>query len=198
MVFFCAVNNIFIDFKLIKNNNVRFINKIIFEDVYFGIVLVLNISKKIYQTNYRLYNYRVRPNSILTTNNLHISKYMKNEYSKFNTTNPKLLKKYFGAASMTIMAIKLIDYLNLHQNNKDEIIKQFMRWLCSFIPEYLESKNDPYNLIDEFYKLYPYSSYCHFYVRFAIKYPKIYSILSREIAILLSSARLIKRKINIF
>ena len=200
IVFFCATNNIFTKFKLIKNNNICYINNIIYEDVFFGIALVLNKANKIYQTNKKLYNYRVRPNSITTTTNINninlLSTQTRQEYCKFKTKNLNEAKELFNAACMSITAIKTIEYLNKNPRNKDAIIGQFMRWLCSFIPKYLESKNDPYCLISKFDILKPYISTCHYHTKLAIKYPMQYRLFAKQISKIIQMARFIKRKLK--
>ena len=200
IVFFCATNNIFTKFKLIKDNNICYINNIIYEDVFFGIALVLNKANKIYQTNKKLYNYRVRPNSITTTTNINninlLSTQTRQEYCKFKTKNLNEAKELFNAACMSITAIKTIEYLNKNPRNKDAIIGQFMRWLCSFIQKYLESKNDPYCLISKFDILKPYISTCHYHTKLAIKYPMQYRLFAKQISKIIQMARFIKRKLK--
>ncbi|RAZ48484.1 glycosyltransferase family 2 protein, partial [Campylobacter hyointestinalis subsp. lawsonii] len=53
-----------IDFKFLKDIKLKFINHIIHEDDYFGMVLFLHINR-VYIFPKELYHYRIRNNSIV-------------------------------------------------------------------------------------------------------------------------------------
>ena len=85
-----------IDFKHLITYNLHFIKQTIHEDVFFGISLFLS-CKFISYLPCKLYNYRIRDNSLCDYSNQNkntwISPYMKNIYNKFN--NIEQTKFYF-------------------------------------------------------------------------------------------------------
>ncbi|ECP7275633.1 glycosyltransferase [Campylobacter jejuni] len=148
-----------INFTFLKHLRLKFINKIINEDIHFGMILFAN-AKKIYILPKRLYLCRLRANSIsnhdkqVTKEN--ISEYFKDIYKAFNNT--KETKNYLKAISRVITAIELINFFkNSKENENNKAIKEV------FLPFYVKKalmikkfKKDPLNLKEKLPIIMPY------------------------------------------
>ncbi|EAI0564770.1 glycosyltransferase family 2 protein [Campylobacter jejuni] len=138
-----------IDFSFLKQLKLKFINKIINEDIHFGIVLFAS-ADSIYILPKRLYLCRLRANSISNhdkkVTKANVSEYFKDLYEFFGE-NAKEAKNYLKAASRMITALELIEFFKDQKNENSQAIKE------AFLPFYVKKalmikkfKKDPLNL----------------------------------------------------
>ncbi|EAL6042941.1 glycosyltransferase family 2 protein, partial [Campylobacter jejuni] len=138
-----------IDFSFLKQLKLKFINKIINEDIHFGMVLFAS-ADSIYILPKRLYLCRLRANSISNhdkkVTKANVSEYFKDLYEFFGE-NAKEAKNYFKAASRMITALELIEFFKDQKNENSQAIKE------AFLPFYVKKalmikkfKKDPLNL----------------------------------------------------
>ncbi|EJC6062828.1 glycosyltransferase family 2 protein [Campylobacter jejuni] len=138
-----------IDFSFLKQLKLKFINKIINEDIHFGMVLFAN-ADSIYILPKRLYLCRLRANSISNhdkkVTKANVSEYFKDLYEFFGE-NAKEAKNYLKAASRMITALELIEFFKDQKNENSQAIKE------AFLPFYVKKalmikkfKKDPLNL----------------------------------------------------
>ncbi|HEG1565967.1 TPA: glycosyltransferase family 2 protein [Campylobacter jejuni] len=138
-----------IDFSFLKQLKLKFINKIINEDIHFGMVLFAS-ADSIYILPKRLYLCRLRANSISNhdkkVTKANVSEYFKNLYEFFGE-NAKEAKNYLKAASRMITALELIEFFKDQKNENSQAIKE------AFLPFYVKKalmikkfKKDPLNL----------------------------------------------------
>ncbi|ELG2313242.1 glycosyltransferase family 2 protein [Campylobacter jejuni] len=138
-----------IDFSFLKQLKLKFINKIINEDIHFGMVLFAS-ADSIYILPKRLYLCRLRANSISNhdkkVTKANVSEYFKDLYEFFGE-NAKEAKNYLKAASRMITALELIEFFKDQKNENSQAIKE------AFLPFYIKKalmikkfKKDPLNL----------------------------------------------------
>ncbi|ELO4622210.1 glycosyltransferase family 2 protein [Campylobacter jejuni] len=138
-----------IDFSFLKQLKLKFINKIINEDIHFGMVLFAS-ADSIYILPKRLYLCRLRANSISNhdkkVTKANVSEYFKDLYEFFRE-NAKEAKNYLKAASRMITALELIEFFKDQKNENSQAIKE------AFLPFYVKKalmikkfKKDPLNL----------------------------------------------------
>ncbi|EAK6314011.1 TPA: glycosyltransferase family 2 protein [Campylobacter jejuni] len=138
-----------IDFSFLKQLKLKFINKIINEDIHFGMVLFAS-ADSIYILPKRLYLCRLRANSISNhdkkVTKANVSEYFKDLYEFFGE-NAKEAKNYLKAASRMITALELIEFFKDQKNENSQAIKE------AFLPFYAKKalmikkfKKDPLNL----------------------------------------------------
>ncbi|HED4832410.1 TPA: glycosyltransferase family 2 protein [Campylobacter jejuni] len=138
-----------IDFSFLKQLKLKFINKIINEDIHFGMVLFAS-ADSIYILPKRLYLCRLRANSISNhdkkVTKANVSEYFKDLYEFFGE-NTKEAKNYLKAASRMITALELIEFFKDQKNENSQAIKE------AFLPFYVKKalmikkfKKDPLNL----------------------------------------------------
>ncbi|EKL4704091.1 glycosyltransferase family 2 protein [Campylobacter jejuni] len=138
-----------IDFSFLKQLKLKFINKIINEDIHFGMVLFAS-ADSIYILPKRLYLCRLRANSISNhdkkVTKANMSEYFKDLYEFFGE-NAKEAKNYLKAASRMITALELIEFFKDQKNENSQAIKE------AFLPFYVKKalmikkfKKDPLNL----------------------------------------------------
>ncbi|HEF1299861.1 TPA: glycosyltransferase, partial [Campylobacter jejuni] len=138
-----------IDFSFLKQLKLKFINKIINEDIHFGMVLFAS-ADSIYILPKRLYLCRLRANSISNhdkkVTKANVSEYFKDLYEFFGE-NAKEAKNYLKAASRMITALELIEFFKDQKNENSQAIKE------AFLPFYVKKalmikkfKKDPLNL----------------------------------------------------
>ncbi|EFR2871619.1 glycosyltransferase family 2 protein [Campylobacter jejuni] len=138
-----------IDFSFLKQLKLKFINKIINEDIHFGMVLFAS-ADSIYILPKRLYLCRLRANSISNhdkkVTKANVSEYFKDLYEFFGE-NAKEAKNYLKAASRMITALELIEFFKDQKNENSQAIKEV------FLPFYVKKalmikkfKKDPLNL----------------------------------------------------
>lgn len=148
-----------IDFKFLFKIKLKFINGIIHEDNAFGILLFLH-SKAIYIYPRKLYNYRIRANSIMNHNAIIRTSVpiFFEPYLKFFKNNVDEANDYLKFASLFKTTLALISFL---ETCNDENIKQTLKQYL--LPHYLYQSlmiqlcsNDPLNLIPELKQLKPY------------------------------------------
>ncbi|EAK7416375.1 glycosyltransferase family 2 protein [Campylobacter jejuni] len=138
-----------IDFSFLKQLKLKFINKIINEDIHFGMVLFAS-ADSIYILPKRLYLCRLRANSISNhdkkVTKANVSEYFKDLYEFFGE-NAKEAKNYLKAASRMVTALELIEFFKDQKNENSQAIKE------AFLPFYVKKalmikkfKKDPLNL----------------------------------------------------
>ncbi|HEC1758990.1 TPA: glycosyltransferase family 2 protein [Campylobacter lari] len=138
-----------IDFSFLKQLKLKFINKIINEDIHFGMVL-FSCASNIYIFPKRLYLCRLRANSISNhdkkVTRANVSEYFKDLYEFFGE-NAKEAKNYLKAASRMITALELIEFFKDQKSENVLAIKE------TFLPFYVKKalmikkfKKDPLNL----------------------------------------------------
>ncbi|WP_301967805.1 glycosyltransferase family 2 protein [Campylobacter jejuni] len=138
-----------IDFSFLKQLKLKFINKIINEDIHFGMVLFAS-ADSIYILPKRLYLCRLRANSISNhdkkVTKANVPEYFKDLYEFFGE-NAKEAKNYLKAASRMITALELIEFFKDQKNENSQAIKE------AFLPFYVKKalmikkfKKDPLNL----------------------------------------------------
>ncbi|EAK8725946.1 glycosyltransferase family 2 protein [Campylobacter jejuni] len=138
-----------IDFSFLKQLKLKFINKIINEDIHFGMVLFAS-ADSIYILPKRLYLCRLRANSISNhdkkVTKANVSEYFKDLYEFFGE-NAKEAKNYLKVASRMITALELIEFFKDQKNENSQAIKE------AFLPFYVKKalmikkfKKDPLNL----------------------------------------------------
>ncbi|EAK9994074.1 glycosyltransferase family 2 protein [Campylobacter lari] len=138
-----------IDFSFLKQLKLKFINKIINEDIHFGMVL-FSCANNIYILPKRLYLCRLRANSISNhdkkVTKANVSEYFKDLYEFFGE-NAKEAKNYLKAASRMITALELIEFFKDQKSENSQAIKE------AFLPFYVKKalmikkfKKDPLNL----------------------------------------------------
>ncbi|EFV09813.1 glycosyl transferase family 2 family protein [Campylobacter jejuni subsp. jejuni 305] len=123
-----------IDFSFLKQLKLKFINKIINEDIHFGMVLFAS-ADSIYILPKRLYLCRLRANSISNhdkkVTKANVSEYFKDLYEFFGE-NAKEAKNYLKAASRMITALELIEFFKDQKNENSQAIKE------AFLPFYVK------------------------------------------------------------
>ncbi|AJC86703.1 glycosyltransferase, family 2 [Campylobacter sp. RM16704] len=138
-----------IDFSFLKQLKLKFINKIINEDIHFGMVLFAS-ANNIYILPKRLYLCRLRANSISNhdkkVTKANVSEYFKDLYEFFGE-NAKEAKNYLKAASRMITALELIEFFKEQKSENSQAIKEI------FLPFYVKKalmikkfKKDPLKL----------------------------------------------------
>ncbi|ELU6561278.1 glycosyltransferase family 2 protein [Campylobacter jejuni] len=138
-----------IDFSFLKQLKLKFINKIINEDIHFGMVLFAS-ADSIYILPKRLYLCRLRANSISNhdkkVTKANVSEYFKDLYEFFGE-NAKEAKNYLKAASRMITALELIEFFKDQKNENSQAIKEaFFAFLCKKALMIKKFKKDPLNL----------------------------------------------------
>ncbi|EAK9868509.1 glycosyltransferase family 2 protein [Campylobacter lari] len=148
-----------IDFSFLKQLKLKFINKIINEDIHFGMILFAS-ADSIYILPKRLYLCRLRANSIsnhdkkVTKEN--VAHYFQDIYIAFDE-NAKEAKEYLKAASRMITALALIEFFKTQNDENAQAIKEV------FLPFYAKKalmikkfKNDPLNLKEKLVLIKPF------------------------------------------
>ncbi|MBZ7967897.1 hypothetical protein H2253_07100, partial [Campylobacter sp. RM9756] len=140
-----------IDFNFLKTIKLKFIDYIIQEDDYFGIVLFSQL-KHLYVFPNELYIYRIRPNSIMSYDSKitqkNISTFFQNNLKYFDN-DPIRTKKYFHVSSSVKTYLELIKFLKL---KRDSLLNKS---LCKYLlPTYIKNAYeiihfsiDPLNLL---------------------------------------------------
>ncbi|EAK6286543.1 glycosyltransferase family 2 protein [Campylobacter lari] len=148
-----------INFSFLKQLKLKFINKIINEDIYFGMVL-FSCANNIYILPKRLYLCRLRANSISNhdkkVTKANVSEYFKDLYEFFEE-NAKEAKNYLKAASRVVTALELIEFFKDQKSENALAIKE------TFLPFYVKKalmikkfKKDPLNLKEKLPIIIPY------------------------------------------
>lgn len=148
-----------INFNFLKSIKLKFINKIINEDIHFGMILFAR-ADKIYVLPQKLYLCRLRANSIsnhdkkVTKEN--VAHYFQDIYIAFDE-NAKEAKEYLKAASRMITALALIEFFKTQNDENTQAIKEV------FLPFYAKKaliikkfKNDPLNLKEKLVLIKPF------------------------------------------
>ncbi|MPB47339.1 glycosyltransferase family 2 protein [Campylobacter lari] len=125
-----------IDFNFLKNVKLKFINYIVQEDDYFGILLFSQM-KYCYILPKELYFYRIRPNSIMayqtkvTAKN--IPAFFKENLDYFDN-DAILTREYFHVSSHVITCINMIKFFD--EKNDDILTKSLLKYL---LPTYIKN-----------------------------------------------------------
>ncbi|EFS3143534.1 glycosyltransferase family 2 protein [Campylobacter coli] len=141
-----------VDFKHLATYKLHFINQTIHEDVFFGISLFLSCNFISYLP-YKLYNYRIRDNSLCDYSNQNtntwISPYMKSIYNKFN--NIEQTKFYHRISSEALTCIELLFFIENKIINKysDISLKKLLNDRISALWMILDCDKDPLNILDK-------------------------------------------------
>ncbi|EDO6740771.1 glycosyltransferase family 2 protein [Campylobacter coli] len=138
-----------IDFAYLKFIKLKFLNQILHEDHYFGKLLFIQVNK-IYILKIKLYYYRQRTNSIMTSRNNptfeNTPLYIRKIYKDLNH-DAKLVKEFYRSSSLLITACMIFDFTQTHQDlpNIDLFEQIFMQklklWrneILSFPEQYLD------------------------------------------------------------
>ncbi|RDU66107.1 hypothetical protein CQA53_04725 [Helicobacter didelphidarum] len=181
--YFAWVYGGIIDFRFLQKIHLRFIDRIMGQDHYFGILLFMQ-AKNIFILPKKLYNYRIRPNSTCNHEGIeniqrsNIPPYMQDIALAFEN-NVRAIKEYHFTASYFITFIELHQFLEHHKDTEmsESIRKQLL-------PFYVEQslnipllKYDPWNLIEKFPMLQGYIQKPNKYQRLAMYSPKLYKRL---------------------
>ncbi|HEC1791709.1 TPA: glycosyltransferase family 2 protein, partial [Campylobacter lari] len=98
-----------IDFKYLKSIKLKFLDGVVYEDQSFGVLLFLQL-KNIFIFPAKMYNYRIRANSIMNHDKKikkeNFNSHMIGIYKKFSNDNIQA-KKYIIAYSWCAMALQL-------------------------------------------------------------------------------------------
>ncbi|EMZ6571907.1 glycosyltransferase family 2 protein [Campylobacter jejuni] len=141
-----------IDFKHLITYNLHFIKQTIHEDVFFGISLFLS-CKFISYLPCKLYNYRIRDNSLCDYSNQNkntwISPYMKNIYNKFN--NIEQTKFYHRISSEALTCIELLSFIENKIANKyqNTVLENLLNDRISALWQILDCNKDPLDILNK-------------------------------------------------
>lgn len=150
-----------IDFDFLRQNKLKFINYIINEDIYFGMVLFA-CARTIYVLPKSLYICILRSNSISNhdkkVTKANVSEYFKDLYKAFGE-NPKLAKEYLKLASRVITALKLIEFFQSKEENENsKAVKEvFLPFYVKKALKFKKVGKDPLNLKNELSKIKPFT-----------------------------------------
>ncbi|EFS3143768.1 hypothetical protein HX403_001587 [Campylobacter coli] len=111
-----------IDFNFLKSIQLKFLDGIIHEDNLFGALLFFQLNN-IYILPNKMYIYRMRPNSIMNHDKKNtksdIAQYVLDLYDGINC-DIKEIKSYLKTYSCSMIAIKLIEFLENFIKDKEE------------------------------------------------------------------------------
>ncbi|MCR6591457.1 glycosyl transferase [Campylobacter insulaenigrae] len=151
-----------IDFTFLKGIKLKFIDKIINEDIHFGMVLFASV-KKIYVLPKRLYRCCLRANSISNhdkkVSKENITHYFNDIYENFNQ-DPKEAKKYLKASSRVITALKLIEFFkDKNDENANAIKEAFLSFYAKKALMINKFDKDPLNLKKQLVLIKPFINF---------------------------------------
>ncbi|EGK8090101.1 glycosyltransferase family 2 protein [Campylobacter lari] len=148
-----------INFNFLKNIKLKFINKIINEDVHFGLILFAS-AKSIYVFPKKMYLCRLRANSVSNhdkkVTKANIADYFKDIYDVFEQ-DPKKTKDYLKAVSRVVMALEFIEFFkNNYGENIEAMKKVFLPFYAKKALMIKKFKKDPLNLKEKLPIIMPY------------------------------------------
>ncbi|HEC1752047.1 TPA: glycosyltransferase family 2 protein, partial [Campylobacter lari] len=148
-----------INFNFLKKIKLKFINKIINEDVHFGLILFAS-AKSIYVFPKKMYLCRLRANSVSNhdkkVTKANIAGYFKDIYDVFEQ-DPKKTKDYLKAASRIVMALEFIEFFkNNYGENIEAMKKVFLPFYAKKALMIKKFKKDPLNLKEKLPIITPY------------------------------------------
>ncbi|MCR6594924.1 glycosyltransferase family 2 protein, partial [Campylobacter insulaenigrae] len=151
-----------IDFTFLKGIKLKFIDKIINEDIHFGMILFASV-KKIYVLPKRLYRCCLRANSISNhdkkVSKENITHYFNDIYENFNQ-DPKEAKKYLKASSRVITALKLIEFFkDKNDENANAIKEAFLSFYAKKALMINKFDKDPLNLKKQLVLIKPFINF---------------------------------------
>lgn len=151
-----------INFNFLKSINLKFIDGIIYEDHYFGILLFFH-AKYIYVLDSTPYNYRIRPNSIIsyegeqniTESSIPASN--KDIYAAFNN-NARLAKQYYMSYSYFITMLEFDKFFKTCTDSKikEFVVDKFFPYYLGIVAQIFNMKKDPRHIIEQMPKLAEY------------------------------------------
>ncbi|WP_079754794.1 glycosyltransferase family 2 protein [Campylobacter coli] len=107
-----------INFNYLKLIHLKFLNQVLHEDHYFAKLLFIQASK-IYVLKIKLYYYRQRTNSIMTSRNNptfeNTPLYIRKIYKDLNY-DAKLVKEFYRSSSLLITACMIFEFIQTHKN----------------------------------------------------------------------------------
>lgn len=151
-----------IDFNYLQRIKLKFINKIMNEDIHFGTLLFAS-ANKIYVLPQKLYLCRLRTNSVSNHDKKvsieNIAPYFAELYTAFDQNTHKA-KQYFKYAGRVKMALALINFFekNPENENYEWVKKVFLPFYVKKAMSIKRSSKDPWNLKEKLKELKPYSS----------------------------------------
>ncbi|ECL6415713.1 glycosyltransferase family 2 protein, partial [Campylobacter coli] len=138
-----------INFNYLKLIHLKFLNQVLHEDHYFAKLLFIQASK-IYVLKIKVYYYRQRTNSIMTSRNNptfeNTPLYIRKIYKDLNY-DAKLVKEFYRSSSLLITACMVFEFIQTHKDlpNIDLFEQIFMQklklWrneILSFPEQHLE------------------------------------------------------------
>ncbi|EAI0737399.1 glycosyltransferase family 2 protein, partial [Campylobacter jejuni] len=128
-------------FNYLKNINLKFLNYIIWEDVYFGTILFIN-SNKIFVNVQKLYCYRIRNNSIsnhFSSKNYILSPFLL-KLQQESGIKIELFMKFYSAYSKWKTSVCIIQYIQKIDNKIIQKLskKAFYYYLISWALDILQ------------------------------------------------------------
>ncbi|MBF7059303.1 glycosyltransferase family 2 protein, partial [Campylobacter volucris] len=135
-------------FNYLKNINLKFLNYIIWEDVYFGTILFIN-SNKIFVNVQKLYCYRIRNNSIsnhFSSKDYILSPFLEKLQQK-SGIKIELFMKFYSAYSKWKTSICIIQYIQKIDNkiiqklSKKAFYYYLINWAFDILKFYKYFKN---------------------------------------------------------
>ncbi|EAL8375533.1 glycosyltransferase family 2 protein, partial [Campylobacter jejuni] len=138
-----------IDFNHLKSIHLKFLNQVLHEDHYFAKLLFVQ-TKKIYVLLEKLYFYRQRTNSIMTSRDNpsfeNTPLYIRKIYKNLNHS-AKLVKEFYRSSSLLITTYAVYQFVQTHQNLPNiklfeqifmQKLKSWRNEILSFPEQYLE------------------------------------------------------------
>ncbi|HEF2549844.1 TPA: glycosyltransferase family 2 protein, partial [Campylobacter jejuni] len=134
-----------INFTFLSSNHIMFLNNIIWEDQLFGIKLLTN-ANLFYILKTKQYHYRIRSNSICSSNEL----YPYVNYLSTFFSSRTYARKYYERYSWVIISKHIIeDIENLNKKKLKKIMKKnFFDYYIDRSQQFLFCDKDPYNYRD--------------------------------------------------
>ncbi|EOW9912458.1 glycosyltransferase family 2 protein, partial [Campylobacter jejuni] len=138
-----------IDFNHLKSIHLKFLNQVLHEDHYFAKLLFAQ-ANKIYVLKTKLYYYRQRANSIMTSRDNpsfeNTPVYIRKIYKNLNH-DAKLVKEFYRSSSLLITACMVYQFTQTHQDLPNiklfeqifmQKLKSWRNEILSFPEQYLE------------------------------------------------------------
>ncbi|HEF3295234.1 TPA: glycosyltransferase family 2 protein, partial [Campylobacter jejuni] len=138
-----------IDFNHLKLIHLKFLNQVLHEDHYFAKLLFVQ-ARKIYVLKTKLYYYRQRTNSIMTSRDNpsfeNTPVYIRKIYKNLNH-EAKLVKEFYRSSSLLITACMVYQFMQTHQDLPNiklfeqifmQKLKSWRNEILSFPEQYLE------------------------------------------------------------
>lgn len=183
-----------IDFSFLKRIKLKFINGIVQEDDFFGILLFLQ-AKHIYILPKEFYHYRIRSNSIMNYNQeitlSSIPIFFRGYLPSFHQ-NAVATKNYLHTSSLMRTALEIIKFLEKHN---DEYAKAVISYylLPTYLNAALELLQTPYDPLSLIPKIKSFEAYMPKKREFLGAAKRIQNSLSYRIGALVLKAKTFKK-----